>query len=70
MVLLANLGLIQKQIAGGKQDISPLVKSSVEACKDLGEILHKLNAVNEYKTTQYLESVEGSDAGESRIIEI
>jgi PAS domain S-box-containing protein len=42
---------------------------SIEAVESLGEILHKLNTVNEYKTTQYLERVEG-ESQENRIIEI
>jgi hypothetical protein len=33
-------------------------------------ILHKLNAVNEYKTTTYLARGQGPEAEQSRIIEI
>ena len=68
-VLLANLGIIQRRMKTDDPILSDLLNSSIEAVESLGEILHKLNTVNEYKTTQYLERVEG-ESQENRIIEI
>ena len=68
-VLLANLGIIQRKLKTDDPTVAELVKGSIEAVESLGEILHKLNSVNEYKTTQYLEKPEG-ESQESRIIEI
>ena len=69
-VLLANLGIMQKRTDGMDDLVKELVVSSIEAAETLGEILHKLNTVNEYKTTRYLEQPEGSDSPENRILEI
>ncbi|OGV70228.1 MAG: hypothetical protein A2283_05135 [Lentisphaerae bacterium RIFOXYA12_FULL_48_11] len=70
-VLLANLGIMQKKLVGEKDEmVRELVSSSIAAAETLGEILHKLNTVNEYKTTRYLEGREGPDSVENRILEI
>jgi PAS domain S-box-containing protein len=67
-ILMGNLGMIRKGTQGCEQDLRELVDSSIDATRELGRILHKLNAVNEYKTTQYLSE---DDAGaEHRILEI
>lgn len=68
-ILLANLGIIQRKLEGSDDNIENLLTNSVEAVKSLGKILHKLNAVNEYKTTHYLGG-EDSEDRESRILEI
>ncbi|MDD4873006.1 MAG: PAS domain-containing protein, partial [Kiritimatiellae bacterium] len=70
-VLLANLGIMQKKL-GDKDDliIKELVSTSIDAAETLGDILHKLNTVNEYKTTRYLEGREGPDSDGNRILEI
>jgi PAS domain S-box-containing protein len=68
-VLLANLGIIQKKLASGDDVVPKLVDSSIEAVKTLGQILRKLNAVNEYKTTYYLGD-ENDESAQSRILEI
>ena len=68
-VLLANLGIIQKKLASGDDVVPKLVDSSIEAVKTLGQILRKLNAVNEYKTTHYLGD-ENDEGEQSRILEI
>ncbi|MBA4388605.1 MAG: hypothetical protein C0404_11530 [Verrucomicrobia bacterium] len=69
-VLLANLGIIHKRWHIEDEMVKDLVESSIKAAETLGEILHKLNTVNEYRTTQYLKKAEGSDAPENRILEI
>ena len=73
-VLLANLGIIQKRLSLDEKQVDDkqvgeLLDASIEACKRLGDILHKLNAVTEYRTTHYLGSPD-SDTGEQRILEI
>lgn len=69
-VLLANLGILQKKL-GSIEDpvVRDLLNGSINAMEGLGEILHKLNTVNEYKTTQYLEKGDSNDQ-ESRILQI
>ena len=69
-VLLANLGIIQKRLDGAEDLVVELVKTSIDAAESLGSILHKLNTVNEYKTTQYLERRDGADSEENRILDI
>jgi len=70
-VLLVNLGILQKKLPEEADDfIKELVDSSISAAENLGETLHKLNTVNVYKTTQYLERGEGEDSAENRILEI
>lgn len=71
-VLLGNLGLLQKRLQGGSDvPVRNLIATSIEAVESLGSILHKLNAVNEYRTTQYLAEAGGSASdAESRILDI
>lgn len=69
-VLLANIGLIRQKLEGNDSEMDDVLSSSIEAVDNLSSILHKLNAVNEYRTTQYLESAEGDAAPESRILDI
>lgn len=66
-VLLANLGLMERKVSGDPA-VSHIVGSCLQAAETLSEILHKLNAIEEYRTTPYLEDKPGS-AG-SRILEI
>jgi len=70
-VLLANLGIMQKKL-GDTQDplVKELVTSSITAAEALGDILHKLNTVNEYKTTHYLDGRDDPEAAGNRILEI
>ncbi|MBM4144008.1 MAG: PAS domain S-box protein [Lentisphaerae bacterium] len=69
-VLLANLGIIQKRLAETDPATVDLVTASISAARSLGAILHKLNAVREYQTMQYLGAPEGSDMEENRILKI
>ncbi|MBN1558323.1 MAG: PAS domain S-box protein [Lentisphaerae bacterium] len=69
-ILMGNMGMIKKRAPAGDTALQELVGSSLEASRELGRILHKLNAVNEYKTTQYLASEEGDEGEEHRILEI
>ncbi len=68
-VLLANLGIMKKKLDTQAEPlVRELLDGSIRAMETLGEILHKLNAVEEYKTTKYLEGPDGTV--QSRILEI
>jgi len=70
-VLLANLGIMQKHLEGANDElIKELIQNSIGAAERLGEILHRLNTVNEYKTTRYLETSTDADSPENRILQI
>ena len=69
-VLLTNLGIMAKRISHDDETVGELVDTSIKAAETLGDILHKLNAVNEYKTTQYLEGAGGEESDENRILDI
>lgn len=67
-VLLANLGIMRHRAEKSDEDMKELVDSALNAAETLSETLHKLNAINEYRTTPYLEDANGS--GETRILQI
>ncbi|MEI6807159.1 MAG: PAS domain S-box protein [bacterium] len=67
-VLLANLGIMERKIGNGDLGLHQIVHSCLQAAETLSEILHKLNAIDEYRTTPYLE--EKSGIAGSRILEI
>ncbi len=69
-VLLANLGIMEGMLKEDDHATKELLSSSLEAAEALSEILHKLNGVNQYRTTQYLEDEDGEESKESRILEI
>ena len=68
-VILANLGIMERKAENADPALQELVRMSIEAAETLAEVLHKLNTVNEYRTTQYLER-EGEDSEENRILDI
>ncbi len=70
-VLLANLGIMKRRLEETQDEtVKELLDSSISAMETLGEILHKLNSANEYRTTKYLDSPEGEEDAATRIIEI
>lgn len=70
-ILLANLSFMRMHLKDADQAVKEVVEGSIEAMDRLGKILHRLNAVNEYKTTEYLSDLSGDDSGsQSRILEI
>jgi two-component system cell cycle sensor histidine kinase/response regulator CckA len=69
-VLMANLELIRRCLAEAEPSVRQLVDASVESVRKLGEILQKLQAVNAYQTTQYVEGERPDGAYESRILKI
>jgi hypothetical protein len=70
-ILLANLSFMRTHLLDADDAVKEVVEGSIEAMDRLGKILHRLNSVNEYKTTQYLQNLNGDGQGDqSRIIEI
>ncbi len=69
-VLLANLGIIQRRWSVEDGVAQELLQSSIKAAETLGEILHRLNTVNEYRTTKYLDRPDSPDSAENRILQI
>ncbi|MCK5529441.1 MAG: PAS domain-containing protein [Kiritimatiellae bacterium] len=70
-ILLANLSFMKMHLKDADEAVKEVVQGSIEAMDRLGKILHRLNAVNEYKTTEYLSDLSGDDSGnQSRILEI
>lgn len=70
-VLLANLEMMQDSVRSRAGDVAlkEMLKSSLEAIRRIGVVLHQLNSVNEYKTTVYASSADRSTV-QSRIIQI
>jgi len=63
-VLIANLGLIRGRIGDDGSIVTQLVDSSLAACDKLADILHKMNEVAEYRTTEYLAGDEHAPDGD------
>lgn len=68
-VLMANLGLIRAKVGGDDPMLSEMIDSSLVAIRRLGDTLHKLNCVNEYRTTSYVGD-EDNTSPRSRILDI
>ncbi len=68
-VLTANLDIIKMRLNTNDEMVNELVDSSIEALDKLGNILRKLNSVNEYRTTPYVSSDTTNEA-KSVILEI
>ncbi len=68
-VLMANLGLMRHKIGSEDPLLSELIDSSLIAIRRLGDTLHKLNCVNEYRTTSYMGD-DDDTSPRSRILDI
>ena len=68
-VLTANLDIIKMRLNTDDKLVNELVDSSIEALDKLGNILRKLNTVNEYRTTPYVGS-DTTNKAKSVILEI
>ncbi len=63
-VLLANLGLLERESGDMGADAVDLVEECVRAGELLADVMHRLNEFNEYKTTRYLDvKVSGQGGG-------
>ncbi len=71
-LLMGNLSLLQAKMASEDPIVLQLLASSMEAITRLGETLHKLNEVNEYRTTMYMEqhTEKGHASETSHILDI
>ncbi|MDZ4199325.1 MAG: PAS domain S-box protein, partial [Kiritimatiellia bacterium] len=69
-VLIGNLGILEQMSDQLPQEARELIQSTMEAGDRLTQILHRLNEVNEYRTSPYLESVRDTNAPENRLLEI
>ncbi|MBN1674559.1 MAG: HAMP domain-containing protein [Kiritimatiellae bacterium] len=67
-ILLGHLGMMKKEANNTDEKLKKHLDICVDAAKSVANILHKLHAVEEYKTTEYL-SKEGSSE-KDKIIEI
>jgi PAS domain S-box-containing protein len=70
-VILANMGMLSAKL----KDISDpmireLIQSTLQASERLAEVLHKLNAANEYRTVCYIDDGGKSETPGSRIVDI
>lgn len=55
-VILANLEIIRRMTTDvDKTELKDILRLTNEAAESMAEVLHKLNAINEYKTVQYLD---------------
>lgn len=69
-VIMANIELIKRMTKDvNKEELKEIIRMTSEAADTLAEVLHKLNAVNEYRTVQYLDG-ESSESPENVILDI
>lgn len=55
-VIMTNLALISRMLCElDREDIKEILKLTNEAAEHMADVLHKLNAVDEYRTVQYLD---------------
>lgn len=72
-VLLANLDMMKDVILSGRGEgdrLRALVQSSCDAAFRLSAVLHRLNSIEEYRTTEYTSITPSSATPASRIIDI
>ncbi len=70
-VLQANLGMLKQRLDRSDDPlVHEIIDSSLEAMDSLGQILHKLNRADEYRTTAYLDNSAPDESDSQRIIEI
>lgn len=69
-VIMTNLELMKRMEDSLPEEIRELLQSSIEASECVADILHRLNMVNEYRTTQYIQGREDPNSPTNRILEI
>ena len=60
-VLLVSLGIMNRQLGSSKGELQGLVSPCVDAAETMAEVLHRMLAINEYRTTPYLGGETGPD---------
>jgi len=68
-VLSVSIGVIKSQLSSEDTLINELVDTSVKASERLGDVLRKLNEVNVYRTTSYL-NADSDSRSTGRILDI
>jgi hypothetical protein len=68
-VLSVSIGVIKSQLSSEDTLINELVDTSVKASERLGDVLRKLNEVNVYRTTSYL-NADSESRSTGRILDI
>ena len=69
-VILANLGLMQRLSAGVSGELKELIDATAGSAEVLAKVLYKLNTINCYETTQYLDTAGGPETTENTILKI
>ena len=59
-VILANLGLMQR-LVGDNDALKDVIETTTQSAEELSDILHKLNSIAAFATTNYLENGGGED---------
>jgi len=60
-VLVGHLGILKRLVANLDPKILEHLEVSMDAAKTISQVIHKLHAVDEYKTTDYLTKEGGGD---------
>lgn len=69
-VIMTNIELIKRMTkAGDNVTLQEILRLTNEAAETMAEVLHKLNAVTEFRTVQYLDS-DASESPENVILDI
>ena len=69
-VITTNLEMMKRYEEAAGEGFKLLLDSSIDAVNQAGEILYKLNTINEYRTTSYIEPRSGKDSPGNRILDI
>lgn len=70
-VILANMGMLALKLKDVTDPtMQELIQGTLKASERLAEVLHKLNAVNEYRTVCYIDEGNKSDSAGTRIVDI
>ena len=69
-VLSVSIGIIKAQLNSDDKLINDLVDTSSKASEQLGDVLKKLNEVNVYRTTSYLNGSDSDESRSNRILDI
>jgi PAS domain S-box-containing protein len=69
-VLMTNLELMQRRLAELGDDYKSIIESCMESAEQIGDLLHQMNMVDEFRTTLYIEDRNDPDSPTNRILDI
>ena len=69
-VIATNMEMMKRFESVAGEGFKLLLDSSIDAVNQTGEILYKLNTINEYRTTPYIEQRAGSDSPGNQLLDI